>query len=50
MLNRTECRSFQVAAAAPGLPNFPTESYYKHIDFYRTITLEVLKRFVGERG
>jgi len=31
------------------LSNFPTESHYKHIDFYWTITLEVLKRFVEER-
>jgi len=28
------------------LSNFPTESHYKHIDFYWTVTLEVLKRFV----
>jgi hypothetical protein len=28
------------------LTNFPTESHYKHIDFYWTVTLEVLKRFV----
>ncbi|WP_426670156.1 SRPBCC family protein [Mucilaginibacter sp. McL0603] len=31
------------------LSNFPTESHYKHIDFYWTITLDVLKRFVEER-
>jgi uncharacterized protein YndB with AHSA1/START domain len=31
------------------LSNFPTESHYKHIDFYWTITLEVLKQFVEER-
>jgi uncharacterized protein YndB with AHSA1/START domain len=31
------------------LSNFPTESHYKHIDFYWTITLEVLKRFVEEK-
>jgi hypothetical protein len=31
------------------LSNFPTESHYKHIDFYWTITLEVLKRFMEER-
>ena len=31
------------------LSNFPTESHYKHIDFYWTVTLEVLKRFVEER-
>jgi uncharacterized protein YndB with AHSA1/START domain len=31
------------------LSNFPTESHYKHIDFYWTITLEVLKRFLEER-
>ncbi len=30
------------------LSNFPTESHYKHIDFYWTITLDVLKRFVEE--
>lgn len=30
------------------LSNFPTESHYKHIDFYWTVTLEVLKRFVEE--
>ena len=30
------------------LRNFPTESIYKHIDFYWTITLDVLKRFVEE--
>jgi uncharacterized protein YndB with AHSA1/START domain len=30
------------------LNNFPTESHYKHIDFYWTITLDVLKRFVEE--
>lgn len=32
------------------LRNFPTESIYKHIDFYWTITLDVLKRFVEERA
>ena len=32
------------------LSNFPTESHYKHIDFYWTVTLEVLKRFVEERN
>jgi len=31
------------------LTNFPTESHYKHIDFYWTITLGVLKRIVEER-
>jgi len=31
------------------LSNFPTESHYKHIDFYWAVTLEVLKRFVEER-
>lgn len=31
------------------LSNFLTESHYKHIDFYWTITLEVLKRFLEER-
>jgi len=31
------------------LSNFPTQSHYKHIDFYWTVTLEVLKRFVEER-
>ena len=31
------------------LSNFPTASHYKHIDFYWTVTLEVLKRFVEER-
>jgi uncharacterized protein YndB with AHSA1/START domain len=31
------------------LSNFPTESHYKHIDFYWTVTLDVLKRFVEER-
>jgi uncharacterized protein YndB with AHSA1/START domain len=31
------------------LSNFPTESHYKHIDFYWTVTLEVLKRFLEER-
>lgn len=31
------------------LSNFPTESIYKHIDFYWTITLDVLKRFVEDR-
>lgn len=31
------------------LGNFPTESHYKHIDFYWAVTLEVLKRFVEER-
>ncbi len=31
------------------LSNFPTESTYKHIEFYWSITLEVLKRFVEER-
>ena len=31
------------------LSNFPTESHYKHIDFYWTVTLGVLKRFVEER-
>jgi uncharacterized protein YndB with AHSA1/START domain len=31
------------------LSNFPTESHYKHIDFYWTITLQVLKRFVEDR-
>jgi uncharacterized protein YndB with AHSA1/START domain len=31
------------------LSNFPTESHYKHIDFYWTVTLEILKRFVEER-
>jgi len=31
------------------LSNFPTESHYKHIDFYWMVTLEVLKRFVEER-
>jgi len=31
------------------LSNFPTESHYKHIDFYWTITLGILKRFVEER-
>jgi len=30
------------------LSNFPTESHYKHIEFYWTITLEVLKRFAEE--
>jgi uncharacterized protein YndB with AHSA1/START domain len=30
------------------LSNFPTESHYKHIDFYWAVTLEVLKRFVEE--
>lgn len=30
------------------LSNFPTESHYKHIDFYWTVTLEVLKRFLDE--
>jgi uncharacterized protein YndB with AHSA1/START domain len=30
------------------LSNFPTESHYKHIDFYWTVTLEVLKRFLEE--
>ena len=28
------------------LSNFPTKSHYKHIDFYWTVTLDVLKRFV----
>lgn len=32
------------------LANFPTESHYKHIDFYWTVTLEILKRFVEERN
>ena len=32
------------------LSNFPTESHYKHIDFYWTITLDVLKRFLEERA
>ena len=31
------------------LSNFPSESHYKHIDFYWSVTLEVLKRFVEER-
>jgi uncharacterized protein YndB with AHSA1/START domain len=31
------------------LSNFPTESHYKHIDFYWAVTLDVLKRFVEER-
>jgi len=31
------------------LSNFPTASHYKHIDFYWTVTLELLKRFVEER-
>jgi uncharacterized protein YndB with AHSA1/START domain len=31
------------------LSNFPTESHYKHIDFYWTITLEILKRYVEEK-
>jgi uncharacterized protein YndB with AHSA1/START domain len=31
------------------LTNFPTESHYKHIDFYWTVTLEVLKRSLEER-
>jgi BarA-like signal transduction histidine kinase len=31
------------------LSNFPTESHYKHLDFYWTITLQVLKRFVEDR-
>ena len=31
------------------LSNFPTESHYKHIDFYWTVTIEVLKQFVEER-
>ena len=30
------------------LSNFPTESHYKHIDFYWTVTLEILKRLVEE--
>lgn len=30
------------------LTNFPTESHYKHVDFYWTITLDVLKRFLEE--
>ena len=29
--------------------NFPTDSHYKHIDFYWAVTLEVLKRFMEER-
>ncbi len=32
------------------LTNFPTESHYKHIDFYWTVTLKILKRFVEERN
>jgi uncharacterized protein YndB with AHSA1/START domain len=32
------------------LSNFPTESIYKHIDFYWTITLDVLKWFVEGRA
>jgi uncharacterized protein YndB with AHSA1/START domain len=31
------------------LSNFPTESHYKHIDFYWAVTLEVLKRFLEEK-
>jgi uncharacterized protein YndB with AHSA1/START domain len=31
------------------LSNFPTESHYKHIDFYWTVTLEILKRFLEDR-
>ena len=31
------------------LNNFPTESHYKHINFYWAVTLEVFKRFVEER-
>jgi uncharacterized protein YndB with AHSA1/START domain len=31
------------------LSNFPTESHYKHIDFYWSVTLEILKRLVEER-
>jgi uncharacterized protein YndB with AHSA1/START domain len=31
------------------LSNFPTESHYKHIDFYWSVTLEVLKRFLEDR-
>jgi uncharacterized protein YndB with AHSA1/START domain len=31
------------------LSNFPTESIYKHLDFYWTITLNVLKQFVEGR-
>lgn len=31
------------------LSNFASESIYKHIDFYWTITLDVLKRFVEDR-
>jgi hypothetical protein len=30
------------------LSNFPTESHYKHIDFYWTVTLEILRRFLEE--
>ncbi len=30
------------------LSNFPTESHYKHIEFYWTVTLDLLKRFVEE--
>ncbi len=31
------------------LSNFPTQSHYKHIDFYWAVTLEILKQFVEER-
>ena len=31
------------------LSNFPTASHYKHIDFYWTITLEILKQYVEEK-
>lgn len=31
------------------LSNFASESIHKHIDFYWTVTLDVLKRFVEDR-
>jgi uncharacterized protein YndB with AHSA1/START domain len=32
------------------LSNFPTESHYKHIDFYWSVTLEILKRFLEKKN
>ncbi|WP_259070424.1 SRPBCC family protein [Mucilaginibacter sp. X4EP1] len=31
------------------LSNFPTESHYKHIDFYWTITLNIIKQSLEEK-
>ena len=31
------------------LKNFPTESIYKHLTFYWTVTLEIIKRLVEEQ-